>query len=317
MKTPVFKGSCVAIVTPFKNDFVDFEKFGELIEEQLSEGTSAIVVCGTTGEASTQSIPEHLATVEYCIKQVKGRVPVIAGTGSNDTAHALLMSQSAEKSGADALLMVTPYYNKCSQAGLIKHYTYIADRVNIPIVLYNVPSRTGLSFTADTYYELSKHPRINGTKEASSNMGLIAATREKCGDDLNIWSGNDSEILPIMSMGGLGVISVAANIIPGEIAKICELFLNSDIAGSQELFLKYIPLMDALFMDVNPIPVKTAMNIMGKKVGHLRMPLCDMSDSQVEKLKGVMIRHHIILQRCLKVDIDEAIVSDGGKDENI
>lgn len=288
MKTPVFTGSNVAIVTPFKNDFVDFEKFGELVEEQIAGGTSAITVCGTTGEASTQSIPEHLATVEYCVKQVKGRVPVIAGTGSNDTAHALLMSQSAEKSGADALLMVTPYYNKCSQTGLVKHFTYIADRVNIPIILYNVPSRTGISFTAETYYELSKHPRINGVKEASSNIGLIAATRSKCGDDLNIWSGNDNEVLAIMATGGLGVISVAANIIPGEIAKICELFLNGENKESQELLLKYIPLMDALFMDVNPIPVKTAMNLMGKNVGHLRMPLCDMSDSQVEKLKGVM-----------------------------
>jgi 4-hydroxy-tetrahydrodipicolinate synthase len=288
MKTPVFTGSCAAIVTPFKNDFVNFEKFGELVEEQIAAGTSAIVVCGTTGEASTQSIPEHLATVEYCIKQVKGRVPVIAGTGSNDTNHALLMSQSAEKSGADALLIVTPYYNKCSQTGLINHYNYIADRVNIPIILYNVPPRTGMSFTADTYYELSKHPRINGTKEASGNMGLIAATLSKCGDDLHVWSGNDNEVLPIMSLGGLGVISVAANVIPGELAKICELFLNGSIAESRELLLKYIPLMDALFMDVNPIPVKTAMNIMGKKAGHLRMPLCDMNDTQVNNLKAVM-----------------------------
>ena len=288
MKTPVFKGSCVAIVTPFKSDFVDFERFGALVEEQIAAGTSAIVVCGTTGEASTQSIPEHLATVEYCVKQVKGRVPVIAGTGSNDTAHALLMSQSAEKSGADALLMVSPYYNKCSQTGLIKHYSYIADRVNIPIILYNVPSRTGMSFTAETYCELSKHPRINGVKEASGSMGLIAATRAKCGDELYFWSGNDGETLPIMSMGALGVISVTANIIPGEMAKMCELFLDGDIAGSQELFLKYVPLMEATMMDVNPIPVKTAMNLMGKKVGHLRMPLCDMSAAQAEKLKAVM-----------------------------
>jgi 4-hydroxy-tetrahydrodipicolinate synthase len=288
MKTPVFKGSCVAIVTPFKSDFVDFDKLGELVEEQIAAGTSAIVVCGTTGEASTQSIPEHLATVEYCIKQVKGRVPVIAGTGSNDTNHALLMSQSAEKSGADALLVVTPYYNKCSQTGLVKHYNYIADRVNIPIILYNVPARTGMSITDETYFELSKHPRINGTKEASGNMGLIASTIARCGDDLHVWSGNDEEILPIMSMGGMGVISVAANIIPDKISKICELFLKGNAAESRELFLKYVPLMDALFMDVNPIPIKTAMNLMGKNAGNLRMPLCDMSDAQSEKLKAMM-----------------------------
>ncbi|MCL1819928.1 MAG: 4-hydroxy-tetrahydrodipicolinate synthase [Oscillospiraceae bacterium] len=288
MKTPIFKGSCTAIVTPFKNDFVDFEKLGELVDEQINAGTSALVVCGTTGEASTQSIPEHLASVEYAVKHSAGRVPVIAGTGSNDTAHALLMSQSAEKSGADALLIVTPYYNKCSQSGLVKHFTYVADRVNIPIILYNVPSRTGMSFTTESYYELSKHPRINGTKEASGNMGLIAASRAKCGDNLNFWSGNDNETLAMMAMGGMGVISVAANVIPKEMAKICSLFYEGNLEAAQELFYKYIPLMDALFMDVNPIPVKTAMNLMGKNVGHLRMPLCDMSGGQVEKLKAVM-----------------------------
>lgn len=288
MKTPVFRGSSVAIVTPFKSDFVDFEKLGQLVDEQIEAGTAAITVCGTTGEASTQSIPEHLASVEYVVKHTAGRVPVIAGTGSNDTAHALLMSQSAEKSGADALLMVSPYYNKCSQAGLVKHFTYIADRVNIPIILYNVPSRTGMSFTAETYYELSKHPRINGVKEASSNYGLITATRALCGDELNIWSGNDNEVLSIMAVGGAGVISVAANIIPHEMAQICGLFFDGKVKESQEIFLKYISLMDALFMDVNPIPVKMAMNLLGKNVGHLRMPLCDMSDTQVAKLKAAL-----------------------------
>lgn len=288
MKTPVFRGSNVAIVTPFKSDFVDFEKLGQLVDEQIEAGTAAITVCGTTGEASTQSIPEHLASVEYCVKHAAGRVPIIAGTGSNDTAHALLMSQSAEKSGADALLMVSPYYNKCSQAGLVKHFTYVADRVNIPIILYNVPSRTGMSFTAETFYELSKHPRINGVKEASGNFGLIAATRALCGDELNIWSGNDNELLPIMALGGSGVISVAANIIPHEMAQICGLFFDGKVKESEQLFLKYIPLMDVLFMDVNPIPIKTAMNLLGKNVGHLRMPLCDMSDAQVAKLKAAL-----------------------------
>ena len=288
MKTPVFTGSAVAIVTPFTGDFVDFNRLGELIEWQLDNGANAIVICGTTGEASTQTIPEHLAAIEFAIKKVNGRVPVIAGTGSNDTAHALLMSQSAEKSGADALLVVTPYYNKTTQAGLVKHYTYLADRVRIPVIMYNVPGRTGMSFTADTYKELAKHPLINGVKEASGDFTLIAQTRMRCGDELNIWSGNDSEIIPILALGGQGVISTMANLIPRETADICRLWREGKTKESADLQIKYQELIDSLFCEVNPIPVKTALKLMGWDCGPLRMPLCDMGSKNLERLRAAM-----------------------------
>ena len=289
MKSPVFTGSAVAIVTPFTGDFVDFPRLGELIDWQIDNGSDAIVICGTTGEASTQTIPEHLASVEFAIKRADGRVPVIAGTGSNDTAHALMMSQSAEKSGADALLIVSPYYNKATQAGLVKHYTYIADRVHIPIILYNVPARTAMSFTADTYRELSRHPLINGVKEASGNLNLIAQTRMRCRDDeFYIWSGNDTDTVPILAMGGQGVISTMANVIPREVADICRLWREGHIRESADLQIKYQELIDSLFCEVNPIPVKTAMRLIGKDCGPLRMPLCDMSPQNLERLRAAM-----------------------------
>ncbi len=294
MKTPLFTGSGVAIVTPFNGDFVNFEKLGQLIDAQIDNGTNAIIICGTTGEASTQSIPEHLASVEYAIKRTAGRVPVIAGTGSNDTAHALLMSQSAEKSGADGLLMVTPYYNKTSQQGLINHFSYIADRVNIPIILYNVPSRTGMSFAPATYKALSQHPNINGTKEASGDFTLIARTRALCGDDLYIWSGNDDQTIPVLSLGGQGVISVAANVVPRVMSDICRLYREGDTAKAQALQISHQKLMDALFIDVNPIPVKMAMNMMGLDVGQLRMPLCDMTEANQQALKAVLAEYGLL-----------------------
>ncbi|GHU93816.1 4-hydroxy-tetrahydrodipicolinate synthase [Clostridia bacterium] len=284
-KTPVFVGSCTALITPFTSDFIDFGKLYELIDEQIEAGTNALVICGTTGEASTQSIPEHLACVERAVVHAAGRVPIIAGTGSNDTAHALMMSQNAEKSGADALLMVTPYYNKCSQTGLVRHFNYVADRVRIPIILYNVPSRTGMSFTADTYAELAKHPNINGVKEASGKLDLAREARARVGDELYLWSGNDDEILDFLALGGKGVISVASNVVPREISRICRLYLEGKINESRELFDKYLPLMKTLFIDVNPIPVKTAMNILGKAVGELRMPLCETSGENVAIIK--------------------------------
>jgi 4-hydroxy-tetrahydrodipicolinate synthase len=283
-KTPVFTGSCTALVTPFTEDFVDFAKLYELIDEQIEAGTSALVICGTTGEASTQSIPEHLACVERAVVHAKGRIPIIAGTGSNDTAHALMMSQNAEKSGADALLMVTPYYNKCSQTGLVRHFNYVADRVRIPIILYNVPSRTGMSFSSDSYAELAKHPNINGVKEASGNLGLARETRERCGDELYIWSGNDDEVLDFLALGGKGVISVASNVVPRAVADICRLYSDGKIDESRAIFDKYAALMQTLFVDVNPIPVKTAMNLLGKRVGQLRMPLCETSEENVAKI---------------------------------
>lgn len=288
MKEPIFIGSSVAIVTPFKDGNIDFNKLGELIDFQIKGGTAAITICGTTGESSTQTLDEHIKTVDFCVKHVAGRVKVIAGTGSNDTMAALLLSQEAEKSKADALLMVTPYYNKATQRGLIKHYTYVADRVNTPIILYNVPSRTGCTFTVDTYKELSKHPNINGIKEASGNFSLLASTIAACGDDMNVWSGNDNEVVPMMSLGAKGVISVAANIIPDVMAKMTKACLNGDYKSGADLQLRYLDLIDRLFIEVNPIPIKAAMNMMGMDVGETRLPLCEMEPSNLEKLKASM-----------------------------
>ncbi|MBR6259131.1 MAG: 4-hydroxy-tetrahydrodipicolinate synthase [Oscillospiraceae bacterium] len=285
MKTPIFTGSSVAIITPFKDGGIDFPKLAQLIDQQIAAGTAAITICGTTGESSTQTLEEHIEAVDFTVKHVNHRVKVIAGAGSNDTMAAMMLSEHAEKSGADALLLVTPYYNKATQKGLIRHFTYVADRVNIPIVLYNVPGRTGVSFTVDTYTELSKHPNINGVKEASGNFDLISRTIAACGDELNIWSGNDNEVVPMMSIGAKGVISVAANIIPEDMVKMTTACLNGDFITGRELQLKYFDLIGKLFIEVNPIPIKTAMNILGYDVGELRLPLCEMEPQNVEKLK--------------------------------
>ena len=288
MKIPVFMGSATAIITPFRDGKVDYKKLGELIDFQIAGGTSAVVVCGTTGEGSTQSLEEHTATVDFCVKHVNSRIKVIAGTGSNDTLAALYLSQEAEKSGADAVLMVTPYYNKTSQRGLVKHFTYIADRVNLPIILYNVPSRTGLSFTTETYLELSKHPNINGVKEASGSFKLIGTTLASCGDDFFFWSGNDEDTVPLMSIGGLGVISTSSNIIPAEFAKMTGFCMAGDFKSAAEIHFKYLDLMDKLFIEVNPMPLKAAMNLMGMDVGEPRMPLCDLAPENLEKLRKSM-----------------------------
>jgi 4-hydroxy-tetrahydrodipicolinate synthase len=288
MKIPVFEGSSTAIITPFRNGKVDYKKLGELIDFQIAGGTSAITICGTTGESSTQSLEEHTATVDFCVKHVNSRIKVIAGTGSNDTQAALFLAQEAEKSGADALLMVTPYYNKTSQRGLVKHYNFIADRVNSPIILYNVPSRTGMSFTTETYLELSKHPNINGVKEASGSFKLIGTTLASCGDNFFFWSGNDEDTVPLMSIGGKGVISTSANILPSQFAEMTRLCLDGDFKSASEIHLKYLDLMDKLFIEVNPMPLKAAMNLMGRDVGEPRMPLCDISPENLEKLKKSM-----------------------------
>jgi 4-hydroxy-tetrahydrodipicolinate synthase len=288
MKTPVFTGSSVAIVTPFKNGGVDFDKLSELIEFQIAGGTAAITICGTTGESSTMSLEEHMETVDFCIKKVNKRIKVIAGAGSNDTMAAVMLSREAERSGADAVLSVTPYYNKATQRGLVKHYTYIADRINIPMILYNVPSRTGLSIAFETYRELSKHPNINGAKEASTNFSLIGSTIAACGDDFYIWSGNDDETVPMMSIGAKGVISVVANIIPAFMAELTNACLRGDFSHAGKLHLKYLDFMGKLFIEVNPIPVKTAMNLLGMDVGEPRLPLCDMETANIDKLKASM-----------------------------
>jgi 4-hydroxy-tetrahydrodipicolinate synthase len=288
MKPPVFTGSSVAVVTPFTPDGIDFPALARIIDEQIAAGTSAITVCGTTGESSTQTLEEHAATVEFCVKHAAGRVKVIAGAGSNDTMAALYLSQEAERAGADALLLVTPYYNKASQKGLVAHYTYIADRVNLPMILYNVPGRTGVSFKADTYKTLSGHPNINGIKEASGDFALLASTIQACGDDINVWSGNDNEVVPMMSLGAKGVISVAANIVPRVMADMTAACLAGDFKTGAALQLKYLELIDSLFVEVNPIPIKTAMNLMGKAVGGLRLPLCDMDPANLERLRAAM-----------------------------
>jgi len=288
MKTPVFTGTSTAIVTPFRNGKVDYKKLGELIDFQIAAGTAAITINGTTGECSTMTLEESTATIDFCVKHVNSRVKVIAGTGSNDTQSALFLSQAAEKSGADALMMVTPYYNKTTQRGLVKHFTFLADRVNIPIIMYNVPPRTGMSFTADTYIELSKHPNINGVKEASGNFTLIASTLASCGDSFFFWSGNDEDVVPMMSLGAKGIISVFANIAPDVVAKMTKHCLDGDFKSGSEILLKYFDLISALFIEVNPMPVKAALNLMGMDVGEPRMPLCDLAPGNLEKLKAAL-----------------------------
>ena len=291
MRTPVFTGTCTAIVTPFdQNGNINYDVFGKLIDDQIAGGVDAICVCGTTGESATMSIREHIAAVEFCVERVDHRVKVIAGAGSNDTSAAVYLSQHAQDSGADALLHVTPYYNKASQAGLIKHYEYIADRVDLPIILYNVPSRTGVSVTAETYKVLSENPKINGVKEASGNFSLLAHTRFLCGDDFYIWSGNDDQVVPMMSLGAKGVISVASNIVPEVMVKMSHLCLEGDFQGASQLQIEYMDFIDALFIEVNPIPIKTAMNLMGMEAGPLRLPLCEMSEAHLEALKSAMRR---------------------------
>lgn len=286
MKTPVFCGSSVAIVTPFNREGkVDFEKFHKLVDKQIAGGTSAITVCGTTGESATLADDEHIALIKDCVEYVNGRVKVIAGTGSNDTSHAIYMNQEAEKIGVDGLLMVTPYYNKTTQRGLVKHFTTIADKVHTPIILYSVPSRTGMSFSVDTLKILSEHPMINGLKDANSSIGGVAATLAACGDNLNVWSGNDDETVAMMALGAKGVISVWANVDPRMVADMTALCLKGDFAAATKLQLRYYSLIKALFIETNPIPVKAALNMMGEEVGEPRLPLCEISPENAEKLR--------------------------------
>ena len=294
-KKLIFSGSCVAIVTPFNDDMsVNYEELGRLIEFQIENGTDAIVSCGTTGESATLNEEEHIKVMEYTINKVAGRIPVIASTGSNDTAFSVKLSQTAEKLGADGLLLVTPYYNKTSQKGLIESYKYIADRVNIPCIVYNVPSRTGVNILPETYEELSKHPNIVATKEANHDVSAVAKTISLCGENLNVYSGEDDQTFPIMALGGQGVISVFANVCPKEMHELCMAVKNEDYATARAMTSKYIDLMNALFMDVNPIPVKEALNLMGFNCGLPRLPLTDMPEDKKEKLKAVMKKYGLI-----------------------
>lgn len=289
----IFKGSGVAIVTPFKENGVDFDKLRELVEWHIENKTDAIIVCGTTGEASTMSESERRETIKFVIDTVNKRIPVIAGTGSNNTAASIEMSKYAESVGADGLLVINPYYNKTSAKGLIEHFKAIAGSVNTPIVVYNVPSRTGMNITPKALYELCKIPNITAVKEASGNISQVAEIKALCGDKLDIYSGNDNEILPTLAIGGIGIISVLANIIPKDVHDICELSMNGEVKKSQELFLKTIPLTNALFIETNPIPVKTALNLMGKNPGKLRLPLVDMAEDTLKVLKAELKNYNI------------------------
>ncbi|MDO5001791.1 MAG: 4-hydroxy-tetrahydrodipicolinate synthase [Eubacteriales bacterium] len=288
VKIPVFKGACTAIITPFNDGGIDYEALRRNLDFQYENGVSAVVVCGTTGENATLSSNEHEELVRRTVREVNGRMKVIAGVGSNNTRTALRHAEDAKFAGADAILMVTPYYNKTSQKGLIEHFSYVADRVDIPMILYNVPSRTGMSISADTYKTLSEHPNINGVKEASGDFSLIASTVSKCGDDLFLWSGNDDNTVPMMSLGALGVISVASNILPAAVSKLCALCLEQDFSAAEELYSKYAPLFSALFIETNPIPVKTAMKLMGYDSGKLRLPLTEIGEANLATLRSLM-----------------------------
>lgn len=288
MKNTVFTGAATAIITPMKKGGVDYEKFEKLVEFQIAGGIDAIVVCGTTGESSTLTDEEHKELIRFCVEKVAGRVPVIAGTGSNDTDYAIALSEYACNVGVDALLQVTPYYNKTTQKGLIKHFFAIADRVNKPIILYNVPSRTGVNIKPETCAELCKHERIVALKEASGSLSAVAEERYLCGDALDIYSGNDDQIVPILSLGGKGVISVLSNLLPRETHEICRSFFAGDIKAASDAQIRYIPLINALFCEVNPIPVKEAMHALGFCDSDIRLPLCEMEETNRARLLDAM-----------------------------
>lgn len=285
MKTLPFTGSGVAIVTPFKELSVDYDALGELLEMHIANKTDAIVICGTSGEASTMPNEEHIAVIEYAVKKVAGRIPVIAGTGSNDTAHAVFLTKEAEKAGADAVLSVTPYYNKANASGLYEHFKAIAESCTIPVILYNVPSRTGVNIPVPTLKELAKIDNIVAIKEASGNIGYVAQIAAEV-PELHIYSGNDDMIVPIMSLGGKGVISVVANILPEQTHNICADYLSGNVEASRKLQLEMLDVINNLFIEVNPVPVKTAMDILGYRVGNLRLPLSVMSDANRTKLEN-------------------------------
>ena len=289
MKNPVFTGAGVAIITPMYEDgSINFDELGRIIEDQIAHHTDAIVICGTTGECSTMTDEEQLAAIKYTVDVVNHRVPVIAGAGSNDTDHGCALAAKSAECGADALLMVTPYYNKTTQAGLVAHFTAMAEAGGIPVIVYNVPSRTGLNIAPETALELSKHPLINGIKEASGNISQVAKIAQLCGDELNIYSGNDDQVVPLLALGGKGVISVVSNVKPQLVHDCCQAFFDGDTAKARDLQLEMLPLADALFCEVNPIPVKYAMNVLGWEAGECRLPLVEPSDAHKEQLEKTL-----------------------------
>ncbi|MGH4118570.1 4-hydroxy-tetrahydrodipicolinate synthase [Clostridium sp.] len=296
----IFKGSGVAIVTPFNERGVNFEKLEELIEWHINSKTDAIIVCGTTGEASTMSDQEKKETIKFVVDVVNKRIPVIAGTGSNDTAATINMSKWAEKIGVDGLLVITPYYNKTTQKGLVQHFTAIASNVSSPIIIYNVPSRTGLNINPSTLLKLCAIQNIVAIKEASGNISQIVQIKALCGDNLDIYSGNDDQVIPILSLGAMGVISVTANIIPTDIHNMCELYFQGNHEEALKIQLKSLALNNSLFIETNPIPVKTAMNLMGMEVGPLRLPLCEMEETNLQILKKELTAYNIPLKEDIK-----------------
>ncbi len=294
MKNTVFTGAACAIVTPFKNGVIDYESFKKLIDWQISEGIDAIVVAGTTGEGSTLTDEEHKAVIKFAVDTVTGRVPVIAGTGSNDTTYAIELTKYACEVGADAVLLITPYYNKATQNGMIASFESIANASTKPCILYNVPSRTGCNLLPSSVAKLAKHPNIVGVKEASGNISQIAEIAALCGDEIDIYSGNDDQIVPVMSLGGKGVISVLANVVPADTSKICKTYLKGDTNTALKLQLKYLSLVNSLFCEVNPIPVKAALAHMGFGENNLRLPLTPMEEQNEAKLLNIMRQHRII-----------------------
>ena len=294
MKKTVFTGAATAIVTPLTENGIDYEQFGRLIDWQIEKGIDAIVAVGTTGEGSTLTDEEHKAAIKFCVERVAGRVPVIAGTGSNDTAYAIELTKYASEVGADAVLLVTPYYNKATQKGLIKSFWATADASTVPCILYNVPSRTGCNLTPASCATLADHPNIVAIKEASGNISQIAELAHLVGDKMDIYSGNDDQIVPILSLGGKGVISVLSNIMPKETSDMCKMFMSGDTKGARELQLRLLPLVNALFCEVNPIPVKAAVAAMGFCEDYLRLPLTPMEDANKEKLLALMKAENLI-----------------------
>ena len=294
MKSPIFTGSAVAIITPFNRETVDLLALGRLLELQIAGHTDAIVVCGTTGEAATMSYVERMRTIEFTVRQVDGRVPVIAGTGANNTETAITLSKDAARAGVDALLVVTPFYNKATQGGLLRHYTTIADAVDRPMILYNVPSRTGVCVGAETYAALAQHPNIAGVKEASGDFSLIQETLLRCPEDFTLWSGNDEDTAAICMLGGKGVISVAANLVPQAMHDLAAACLRNDCRLAGQLQLQLYPLIKALFCEVNPIPVKTALAMMGLCEERLRLPLCEMTAAHRRRLQEVLEEYELL-----------------------
>lgn len=295
MKKRIFTGAGVALVTPMNADgSVNWKKLEELIEFQINGGTDAIIICGTTGESATLTDDEHLKCIYFATEKANGRIPIIAGASSNDTRYAMMLARESKQAGADGILCVTPYYNKASQAGLVKHYNMIADATDLPMILYNVPSRTGCNILPQTYLELSKHPNIVATKEANGDIVSVAKTRALCGDNLDIYSGDDDQIVPIMSLGGIGVISVLSNILPRETHEICELFFEGKIKEASDMQISMISMISALFCDVNPIPVKEALNQMGMNVGGCRLPLCETSEANRKFIAEQLRLHKLI-----------------------